>query len=314
MPAALSQEVRKQVIQQWISGDTRNKIAIDNGIGEGTVSDIIHGWKNDLKDSAYESVRELAVQATRHGLTLSHLASHYRLYNFIRKLGVKEDQLELFIANFHSTNEGDELPPEKIVDIVNQLFDISTSESIPLEQVPEHIQQKLQEKQKLEQEINAAEAILQSKNVSIEAINEHIHLNQELEKHGLDIHDTYRLMNLLANTKQYEFEPKRIVAKLSGIRQLEKRERVLRNNCLFFAKRLDKYKEIIPLAEKIVAMKIGISELLALDAAVTERSEQYNLPIPAAAFRLFNDIKDHTRMGGLKKTVGGIVRANMCCK
>lgn len=154
--------------------------------------------------------------------------------------------------------------------------------------------------------IKAAETMLKGKNVAIEVIDEHIHLKQELEKFGLDIHDTYRLLNLLANAKQYDFEAKRIVAKLSTIRPMEKQERGLRNNCAIFARHLNKYKEIIPLAEKIVAMRIGKSEFLSLDAAVTETSEQYNLPIPTAAFRVINDIKDYNRVGGLKKQLAAL--------
>ena len=72
---------------------------------------------------------------------------------------------------------GGSLPPEKIVDLVNQLFNISKSESIPLEQIPDYIKQKLQDKLKLEQQIKEADAVFQSKNVSIEAIDEHTHLN-----------------------------------------------------------------------------------------------------------------------------------------
>jgi hypothetical protein len=53
--------------------------------------------------------------------------------------------------------------------------------------------------------------------------------------------------------------------------------------------------------------------IIALDVAVTETSDQYNLPIHAAAFRVINDIKDYNRVGGLK-TVGGIMCASMCCQ
>jgi hypothetical protein len=63
MPAAINEHTRKQVIQQWISGDTRDKIAIDNGIGEGTVSGIVNDWKRGLEDSEYESARNLAVDS-----------------------------------------------------------------------------------------------------------------------------------------------------------------------------------------------------------------------------------------------------------
>ena len=99
MPAAINEQTRKQVIQQWVSGDTRDKIAIDNSIGEGTVSGIVNDWKKGLEDSEYESVRELAVQSKKQGIDLSDLASHFRLYNIIKKSGTNEDQIESFISN-----------------------------------------------------------------------------------------------------------------------------------------------------------------------------------------------------------------------
>ena len=77
--------------------------------------------------------------------------------------------------------------------MVNQLFNISKSESIALEQVPEYIKQKLEDKEKLEEQIKEAEAVLQSKNVAIETIDEHIHLNEELSKHGLSTKDIGKL-------------------------------------------------------------------------------------------------------------------------
>jgi transposase len=85
MPAAIKEQTRKQVIQQWISGDSRDKIAIDNEIGKGTVSGIVNEWKRGLEDSEYESVRELAVQSKKQGIDLNELASRFRLYNLIKK-------------------------------------------------------------------------------------------------------------------------------------------------------------------------------------------------------------------------------------
>ena len=99
MPAPINEQNRKQVIQQWVSGDTREKIAIDNDIGEGTVSGIVNDWKKELEDSEYESVRELAVQSKKQGIALSDLAPHFRLYSIIKKSGANEDQIESFISN-----------------------------------------------------------------------------------------------------------------------------------------------------------------------------------------------------------------------
>jgi hypothetical protein len=302
MPAAINDQIRKQVIQQWVGGNTREKIAIDNNIGEGTVSSIVNEWKKGLEDSEYESVRELAVQSKKQGISLSDLASHFRLYNIIKKSGANEDQIESFIINCTISGAGVEvLPPEEIIDLVNQLFNISKSESIPLERVPDYIQQKLQQKLKLDEQIKEAEAVLQSKNVSIEAINGYIHLNEELSKHGLSTKHTNKLLNVIKNIEVQGFNTKKIVAKVMSIKSLKDREKHLRNNCEMLAKLIDRYKDTLPLAEKLVGMRINTAGLLALDATVSETAEQYNLPIYTAAFRVINDIKDYNKVGGLKK-------------
>ena len=157
------------------------------------------------------------------------------------------------------------------------------------------------QKQKLDEQIKEAEAVLQSKNVSIEAINEHIHLNEELSKHGLSTKDTGKLLNVIKNIEQEGFDTKKIVAKAISINSLKDREKALRNNCEMLAKRIDRYKDTLPLAEKLVGMRINTAGLLALDAAVSEMAEQYNLPIYTAAFQIINDINDYNKLGGLKK-------------
>jgi hypothetical protein len=47
-------------VVQWLAGDSRPKVAIDNNIGEGTVSGIVNYFKVGLDDSEFYSSRELA--------------------------------------------------------------------------------------------------------------------------------------------------------------------------------------------------------------------------------------------------------------
>jgi len=121
MPAPINETIKRRVIQQWLSGEARAKIAIDNNVGEGTVSSIINYFKVGLDNSEFDSARER--------LNLSELASSFRLHDFIRNSGAAEDKIESFIENINSSN----LPPERIVALVNQLYDVSKKESIPLE-------------------------------------------------------------------------------------------------------------------------------------------------------------------------------------
>ncbi|MFL6473374.1 MAG: hypothetical protein ACJ71H_21305 [Nitrososphaeraceae archaeon] len=82
MPAPIDEIVKRRVVQQWLSGEARDKIAADNNIGSGTVTSIVDNYKIGLDNLDFGSFRELMVEAKKQGLTPSELASHFRLYNF----------------------------------------------------------------------------------------------------------------------------------------------------------------------------------------------------------------------------------------
>jgi alanine racemase len=94
------------------------------------------------------------------------------------------------------------------------LFNISNTESIPFDQVSSYVNKKLEEKKKIDEQIKEADDILQSKNVNIETINEHVKLNETLNKLGLSTHDINKLVKLVVNAKKYGFDSKKIVGKL----------------------------------------------------------------------------------------------------
>jgi uncharacterized protein (UPF0335 family) len=202
------------------------------------LSAIVTDFKKNLQGSDIDSARELAIDAKRQGLNLSELASHFRLYNYFIKSGAAEDKIESFVTNVSSTD----ISPERIIEVVNQLHEILKTESIPLDQIPSYIERKLEEKQKIDEEIKEADAILQSKNVNIEAINQHIELNQKLNEHGLSMHNIDELLKLVLNAKRYGFDPKKFVGKLRTIQRLEKKKKDL--------KRIVQYSQIFYISIK----------------------------------------------------------------
>jgi hypothetical protein len=303
MPAPIDDIIKKRVVQQWLGGQARDKIAADNNIGEGTVSGIVSEFKIGLDNSEFEAARELALQAKKQGLNLSGLASNFRLHKFIRKSGANEDKIETFIANIHSSD----IPPEKVIELVNELFNTSKSESIPLDQVPVYIKEKLGEKQKIDEEIKQADSTLRSKNVNIEAINQHIQLNEELKKYGLSTKDIHRLIDVLLAAKEYRYSPGKIVAKLRGIKHLENKENKLKTSCEVLSKKEAKYKEVIPLANLIWDLHIGRNELISFKAAVNEAVQQYGFPASTAAFHVLNNIRDYNKIGSLKKELNNLL-------
>jgi hypothetical protein len=302
MPPSIDAAIKTKVIQQWLSGDSRPKIAIDNNIGEGTVSNIVNNFKVGLDDSELDSSRELALHAKKQGLNLSDLASNFRLHNFIKTSGASEDQIESFIANVISSD----ISPENIVQYVNQLFAVSSEQSIPLDQVSNYIQKKIEEKKNIDQQIKEADVILQSKNVSIETINEHMKLNEKLNEYNLSFQDIDKLLNVLVNAKEYGFDAKNIVAKLRNVKRLENKENKLKDNCEALSKQADKYKGILPLAQIIWDLHIGKNELISFKIAVCEAAETYGFPRSTAAVYVLNNLRDYNKKGQLKKELSSL--------
>jgi hypothetical protein len=63
MPPPIEEIIRRRVIQQWLSGEARDKIAADNNIGSGTVSSIVNNYKIGLDNLDFASFRDLMVEA-----------------------------------------------------------------------------------------------------------------------------------------------------------------------------------------------------------------------------------------------------------
>src|SRR5919198_3656660 len=302
MPPQIDEQIRGNVIRQWISGFPRDTIAQQNNIGAGTVSSIISNYKVGPEELDFDSIRQLAVEARQHGLNFTDLASHTRLYNYFIKSGASEKAIESFITY---VGTGD-VSPEKVIELVYQLQEISNAESIPLDQVPGYIKEKLEEKRKIDEQIKQADAILQSKNVSIEAINEHIQLNEEFKRYRLSTKDIHKLLNLLLAAKEYRYSAGKIVGKLRSVKGLENKENRLKNSCEMLSKQATRYKEIIPLADLIQTMHIGKSELISFKIAVNETAELYGFPRSTAAVYVLNNLRDYNKRGQLKKELSSL--------
>src|ERR671931_2585889 len=202
MPAPIDEIVRRRVVQQWLSGESRDKISADNSLETGTVANIVDDYKIGLDNLDFSSFRELMLEAKKRGMTPRDVASHFRLFNYLVKSGAAEQEVESFITNVNSGY----IPLGKAIELINQIYEISKSESVSPDQLPNYIRQKLEEKQKIDEQIREADAILQSKNVSVQAINEHLQLNEKLKElarlqsHGITEQQIISLNNILENS------------------------------------------------------------------------------------------------------------------
>lgn len=69
----MDEQIKGQVINEWLSGFTRDEIAENNKIGAGTVS--TNEWKKGIDSKDYDSIRELSVFLKGEGMTFNDLVS-----------------------------------------------------------------------------------------------------------------------------------------------------------------------------------------------------------------------------------------------
>ena len=48
MPSRLPDNYKSLVIQEWLNGEQRDKIAVDSGIGAGSFTNIVNEWRATL--------------------------------------------------------------------------------------------------------------------------------------------------------------------------------------------------------------------------------------------------------------------------
>src|ERR671933_463409 len=91
--------VRSLVIRQWLEGVQRDKIAGNNGVSAGAVTNVINEWRTGLGAAMIDDLRELGVTFRKVGITPAQCALGFRTAMLISKLGVKEEEIDSFISD-----------------------------------------------------------------------------------------------------------------------------------------------------------------------------------------------------------------------
>jgi hypothetical protein len=192
MPAQIPRQIKNTVIQRWLSGISREKIAKKFTIGSGTVSNIVcsaRGQSGNFHDD-FDLIRETALMMKREGLTIDNLVSIVRLEGFLKEMELKEGQIERMIddLNAHLFKRG--LSTEEYVAIINSLSIISTNLNIPLDKIFDSVSEKLRERDMLTDEIQ------ELKRKKVAALHENATTSEILEeyKENRPLIEAYRTM------------------------------------------------------------------------------------------------------------------------
>lgn len=187
-------------------------------------------------------------------------------------------------------------------------------ENIPLSQIPNYLEEKSKDKQKLEEEIknllerkssaqsDCEEALLKNK-VTIDMLQEFTHMQDALIEYDLSIEDTANLVNALNNAQQLGYDANAIADKISTIEYLEEKEKRLKNNLMVLQDELRMVKYVLSLVEqeidkrqltlaeydKLQNIGFGLRELTLLKYIIREIATSNNIDSSLAVKKFFQD-------------------------
>src|SRR5919112_6806826 len=319
LPLSIPHDIQNHVIRQWLAGEARDKIANDSQLAAGTVSNIIGKWRHELGYPTADSLRQLAIDLKRLGITTTECAVGFRTVNTIKKLGLvaadEEKGLETFVSDIYNKCKYYGLSPDKLVNLAIQILNLL--ESIPLSQIPNYVEEKSKDKQRLEEEIKGllgrkasaqleCEEAVQKKNVTRDILQKFTHTEEMLVEYDLSTEDIPNLVNALDNAQQLGYDAHAIADKISTIESLTEKEKELENNLIvardelrmlkhatfLLSQKIDKHQSTLALYDKLHSLGFGLNELKLLNNTIQEIAIANTVDSSIAVKKLFEDLEE----------------------
>ena len=332
MSSKLPDHTKSLVIQQWLQGVQRDLIAANNGVSAGAVTNVVNEWRRGLGSAIIDDLRELGVTFRKVGITPAQCALGFRIAMMIAKLGVKkEDDLEPFILHVYNNCIDLGVSPDNVASHIKDLLEFSkntNNNAVPLSQISDFIQQKTNEKKKLEQEIQTLKdeiktlneekldsehrraSALQNENMTAVELKLYSDLKEELGQYGIPIHDVSKFAKAVLGISQKGYDVGKVIEEFSelestrsnywdyknSIPDLKIKYDGLNQEYSKLEQSVNSCKQKLSLNNELQAMGFGIKELKLLRNTIKEIADaNNNIPPDQAQQKFYKDIEEQYR-------------------
>jgi hypothetical protein len=200
MKIPIHEHIKSGIIDAWLMGKTRDNIASEFNISTGSVSNIIQQWQNRIGVFDANNLRELGVALKKARMSPVQCGDGLRISNLIKQLGIDEERLIDFLNKIYNGCKEQRLLPgglTRLVKVVNAFPDINS-----LNDIPQHIQKRRQEKIKLDDDINYKKHEIQKLDREIDRKRKEIQdLKDELETFRTEMQDEKKDFLLFTDAK-----------------------------------------------------------------------------------------------------------------
>jgi hypothetical protein len=330
----LPDHIKSLVKKQWLEGVQRDMIAANNGLSAGAVTNIVNEWRTGVGDAEIDDSRELGVIFRKVGITPAQCAIGFRIAMLMSKLGVKEEEFESFILDVNKGCIDLGLSSENVALHIKDLVEFSKTNGnnnsnnivvVPLSQISDFIQQKKDEKKKLEEKIQVLnsqikilneeksnsehrrESALREELLTAAELNWYSDLKIEFSRYGVPIYDIPKLAKLVRGISQKGYDVDKAIQEFSDLESarndclfhqalipiLEIKNNGLKSEASILEQSVNAYKQTLSLYDELQYMGLGLRELKQLQNTILEISDANNIPIEDAVKRFFKEVEEH---------------------
>jgi hypothetical protein len=131
----ISSQVEELIIQNYLSGHSRDEIAEETGVALGSVSNKVNEWKKRLAAPDMEELRRFAVNMKKSGITMKQCAKGLRFLQLLKGLEIMIenddidsdlDSLSFFVNDIYTKCKERGISPTVVTTWITDLMDFST--------------------------------------------------------------------------------------------------------------------------------------------------------------------------------------------
>jgi hypothetical protein len=322
MPSRIPDSMKSLVIQQWLRGARRDTIAVDNGISAGAVTSIVNEWRATIGSAKADELRELGTSLRRAGITPGQCAFGFRVGMIMRELGVTEDNFRSFILDVYNRCKDDGLSSEEFAELIKDMVEFSEANAVPLSEISEHIRQKGNEKNRLEEEIRDLRAeqkalenekvasvqrrdtALHEENMTRAEIESYSDLREELKSLGLYIDDLSKFTNVVHGISQMGYDVGKVVNEFSDLDSMREdycyykaeipnmkvKYNGLKNRRSSLEQTINSHSQTLSVFKELEDMGFGLNVLKLLRNTINKAASSNSIPFEQATQKFCKDI------------------------
>ena len=337
MPRIITLDEKLSVIDDWLSGESRNDIAIKHNIGSGTVYNIVEEWSNEIGAQLANRLREIAIKLKKNGLTVSDCVKGLRMLMMLKKYGIQDDESQekvpYFLKEIYAKCQEIGLTIQQVFDYISDILKFSIE--ISLSEIPKFIKKRVEEKENLESEIQALAKKRDELTEIKGELEEEIHglrniketmtktyttftiVKFQLKQYGIEMEDIDRFVQCVVGVSKENYDPVQIVKKITDYETFEKDanyyrlEIDLRKSVLAKVNQdiesqkntLDYMKIKVDSLNELETRGFGIKELRTLINMLNEIGLENNQDFDETKKEFFDDIKNYEEVIGSRKEI-----------